>query len=102
MNINYFNPDHPETRKLINQHKQRALRDIYKQSVRNHFVENPHLCLQAYVEQIADSELYAEAYKEGIKKMPKACECIYCDGTGINPRTNHCPHCQGLGKQTKE
>lgn len=57
-----FDQNNPETRKLIDDAKSRRLHDPWKADVlRNK--STPEILFQAWVEQIADAELYYEEFQ---------------------------------------
>ncbi len=63
-----FDPEHPETRKLIDEFKSTRLRNIHKLAAHQWFIENPEHAFGAWIEQIGDAELYEQACREGIQR----------------------------------
>ncbi len=61
----HFDPDHPETRKLIDEHKADRLANPWKAAAFEHNKQYPVQAFKLWVEQVGDAELYHRAYKEG-------------------------------------
>lgn len=61
----HFDPNHPETRKLIDDFKQERLANPWKAHAFEMNKQNPQSAFRLWIEQIGDSELYHQAFLEG-------------------------------------
>lgn len=60
-----FDPSDPETRRHIDEFKAMRLADPYRRYAYDRCVESPGTAYRFWIEQIADAELYEQAYREG-------------------------------------
>lgn len=60
----HFDPDHPVTRKLIEEHKADRLANPHVQMRMEYLKDFPHLAFKYWVEQIGDAFLYQDIYRE--------------------------------------
>jgi len=65
MSSHHFDPEHPETRRLIDEHKKDRLASPYKAGAFENCKRHPKHAFELWIEQIGDAELYEQAYKEG-------------------------------------
>lgn len=65
MSEHVFDPNHPETRALIDSFKATRLSNPYRAAAYQQSVEHPESAFRLWIEQMGDAELYEAAYKEG-------------------------------------